>query len=70
MKEQTILLASAGTRENLCGLIDQYFYADKGNWGISDTMHPQHIKTGKIVEEIRVTQKKNRWRLESILPNN
>ena len=70
MKEQVILLASAGTLENLCKMIDQFFYADKGTWGISETMRPKHMKTGEVIDGMKVTQKRNRWRLERILPAN
>ena len=60
------LIASAGTREQLERMINQWFFSN--SYRIIETadgsLKVYHSLKGKTLENFRITVKRNRWRFE------
>lgn len=65
MSEKCIcLIGSAGSKEDLEKMINEYYYST--NYRITDDGKIYNIKTQKLLEGVRVIQKRGRWRFEHI----
>lgn len=52
-------LATAGSKENIQKIVNQYFYTN--NYIINDNNNIIHLQTGECLDNFKIELKKGRW---------